>query len=183
MINFALLTPEMFDRKATINARTFTMFANACKGLSNLSSIDNLERVCLISKGCFHDDWVSGMFTQFINNNLDKLMEPEDILKKDWDTVKVMLEENIYKNNQYNASIASTLTVRFTNFIEDYFTTATDTKKSEKVIDRILDICTKSDKTLLSEDLIYKMIKTLNAKFSVRCQKLMKYPVIRAKIL
>ena len=59
----------------------------------------------------------------------------------------------------------------------------TDKNKSEKVIDRIIDICTKSSKTLLTEDLIYKMIKTLNAKYPARCSKLFKYPEIRTKIL
>ena len=56
-------------------------------------------------------------------------------------------------------------------------------EKSEKVIDRIIDLCTDSDKTLLTEDLIYKMVKGLNAKYPQRCTKMLKYPQIRGKLL
>ena len=56
-------------------------------------------------------------------------------------------------------------------------------KKSEKVIDRIIELCTDTDKTLLTEDLIYKMVKGLNAKYPQRCTKMLKYPQIRGKLL
>ena len=102
--NFALLTPEIFERGAHINARSYTMFANAISGFENLDSQDTLEKICLISKGCFGDDWVSGMFIQFVHNKLDKLINPEDILKNDWKAVKSKLEENIYRNGKYDAS-------------------------------------------------------------------------------
>ena len=181
--NFALLTPEIFERGAHINARSYTMFANAISGFENLDTQDTLEKICLISKGCFGDDWISGMFIQFVHNKLDKLINPEDILKNDWKVVKSKLEENIYRNGKYDASIASTLTVRFTNYIDTYFNGSMEKGKSDKVIDRIIDLCTDTDKTLLTEDLIYKMIKTLNAKYPVRCSKMLKYPIIRSKIL
>lgn len=182
-INFALLTPEIFNRKANINARSYAMFANAISGLPDFNSVENLEQVCMIAKACFGDDYVSGLFVQFINNKLDQLISPEDILLKDWKIVKEKLCENIYKGEHYDASIASTLTFRFTNFIENYFNNSLDKKKSEKVIDRIIDICSETEKVLLTEDLLYRMIKRLNAQFSVRCAKLLKYPVIRQKLL
>lgn len=182
LINFALLTPEIFTRSANINARSYTMFANAISGLPDYNSTESLEFVCMIAKACFGDDWVSGMFIQFINNKLDKLISPEDMLKKDWKLVKEELKGNIYKNELYDSAIASTLTFRFTNYIENYFNNSLDKKKSEKVIDRIIDICSEEE-VLLTEDLIYRMIKNLNAKFSVRCAKLLKYPIIRAKLL
>lgn len=182
LINFALLTPEIFTRGAHINSRSYTMFANAISGLPNFNSNESLEFICMIAKACFGDDWISGMFIQFINNKLDQLISPEDMLKKEWKLVKEELQNNIYKGENYDSAIASTLTFRFTNYIENYFNNSLDKKKSEKVIDRIIDICSE-EKVLLTEDLIYRMIKNLNAKFSVRCAKLLKYPLIRAKLL
>ena len=184
LINFPLLVPEMFTRKNnTVNARSYTMFANAISSLPNFDSDKSLEMICIIAKGCFGDDWVSSQFVQFIHNKLDKLIDPKEMLNGEWKTVKERLEQNIYKNSKYQAAIASTLTVRFTNYVENYFDSSTDKKKSEKVIDRIIDLCTDSDKTLLTEDLIYKMVKSLNAKYPQRCTKMLKYPQIRGKLL
>ncbi len=183
LINFPLLVPEIFSRAAHINPRSYTMFANAISSLPNFDSDKSLEMVCMIAKGCFGDDWVSGQFVQFIHNKLDKLIDPKDMLNGEWKTVKERLEQNIYKENKYQAAIASTLTVRFTNYVENYFNSSTDKKKSEKVIDRIIELCTDTDKTLLTEDLIYKMVKGLNAKYPQRCTKMLKYPQIRGKLL
>ena len=184
LINFPLIVREMFTRKNnTVNARSYTMFANAISSLPNFDSDKSLEMVCMIAKGCFGDDWVSGQFVQFIHNKLDKLIDPKDMLNGEWKTVKERLEQNIYKENKYQAAIASTLTVRFTNYVENYFNSSTDKKKSEKVIDRIIELCTDTDKTLLTEDLIYKMVKGLNAKYPQRCTKMLKYPQIRGKLL
>lgn len=183
MINFALLTPEMFERSKAINARSYTMFANACSGIKDLDTDESLEKVCLISKGCFNDDWVSGMFIQFVHNKLDKLIDAKEMLQDDWTKVKNKLIDNIYRNNTYDASIASTLTLRFNNYIENYFETPdVDKNKSEKVVNRLIDLCT-SDKMLFSEDLLYKLIKHLNAKFPTRCSKFFKYPQIRQKLM
>jgi hypothetical protein len=174
----------MFTRKNnTVNARSYTMFANAISSLPNFDSDKSLEMIAMIAKGCFGDDWVSGQFVQFIHNKLDKLIDPKDMLNGEWKTVKERLEQNIYKENKYQAAIASTLTVRFTNYVENYFNSSTDKKKSEKVIDRIIELCTDTDKTLLTEDLIYKMVKGLNAKYPQRCTKMLKYPQIRGKLL
>jgi len=80
--------------------------------------------------------------------------------------------------------VDSTLIIRFINFIEYYFSTVTsDKKKSEKVINRILDLANSVDKPLLTENLFYKMITTLNSKYPSRCQKLLQYPNIKMKIL
>ncbi len=182
--NFALMTPEIFSRDKRINARSYTMFANALSGITNFEIQDNLEMACLIAKGCFNDDYVSGLFVQFVNNKLDRLIEPEEILKGDWTKVKAQLIDNIYRNNgAYDASVASTLTMRFTNYIENYFTNSLDKNKSQKVIDRIIDIVTNKDKDLLTEDLIFRMVVDINAKFPTRCTKLLMYPEIRQKLL
>lgn len=183
-INFMLLNQDIFDQSERINARTYTMFANAISGFKNFNDSNVLYNVDLIAKGCFGNDTTIGdLFVAFVHNKLDKLISPEDILKSEWENVQNKLIENIYKDGEYQPSIASIITIRFINYLDTYFSSSLDKNKSEKVIDRIIDICTKSSKTLLTEDLIYKMIKTLNAKYPARCSKLFKYPEIRTKIL
>lgn len=183
-INFMLLNQDIFDQSERINARTYTMFANAISGFKDFNDPNVLYNVDLIAKGCFGNDTTIGdLFVAFVHNKLDKLISPEDILKSEWENVQNKLIENIYKNGEYQPSIASIITIRFINYLDTYFSLSLDKNKSEKVIDRIIDICTKSSKTLLTEDLIYKMIKTLNAKYPARCSKLFKYPEIRTKIL
>ena len=181
--NFALLTPEIFTRSARINARSYTMFANAISGLKQFDTEDALAKVCLIAKGCFDDEYVAGLFVQFVHNKLDKLIDPEKMLKGEWKDVEPILEENIYRNGKFDSAVSSTLTTRFTNYIESYFESiSTDKKKSETVIDRIIDFAN-SPKTLITEDLFYRMVKTLNAKYPTRCQKMLQYPTIRMKLL
>lgn len=184
LINFALLCPEIFTRKSTINARSFTLFANACRGIKQLDNEQSLEKICLISKGCFGDDYVSGLLVQFIHNHLDKLIGAEEIVNGEWKVVKNKLIDNIYRKNSYDASVASTLTLRLSNYIEQYFAQGSVAGKSDKVIDRLVDICTDDkDKTLFSEDLLFRLIKHLHADYPQRCQKLLKYPQIRQKLI
>lgn len=183
MINFALMTPEIFERSHVINARSYTMFANAISGISNYSDPKSLALISTIAKGCFgNDDVVSGLFVQFVHNKLDRLITPEDILKGEWEKVKDNLKECIQKDGGYRADIASTLTIRFINYLEIYFNKDEDVKKSEKAIDRIVELVTCQEK-LLSEDLIFKLIKTLVAKHPNRFKKLVANPQIRLKII
>lgn len=181
-INMALLTPEIFERGKHINARSYTLFANACRGIKNPDSDTGLEKICTIAKACFHDDYIAGIFVQFIHNHLDKLIGAEEIVNGEWKVVKNKLIDNIYRNNNYDASVASTLTFRLSNYIEQYFAMGSEKGKSDKVIDRIVDICT-DDKTILSEDLLFRLIKHLLAEYPQRCQKLLKYPQIRQKLI
>lgn len=185
-INFALLSPEIFDRSAIINARTYTLFANALSGIHDFDTPENLALISLIAKGCFGDDdgVVSGLFIQFVHNHLDKLITPEDILKLKWEDVEKSLLSVLYKDKTYRADIASTLTLRFINYIDNYFKSKEgDSKtKSDIVCNRVLDLVT-TDKRLLSEDLILKLIKTLFSQNPTRFAKLLTNPKIKAKLL
>lgn len=185
-INFALLSPEVFDRSPLINARTYTLFANALSGISDFDTPENLAMISLIAKGCFGDDdgVVSGLFVQFIHNHLDKLITPEQLLKNDWDSVKKSLQDVLYKNGNYRADIASTLTIRFINYIDKYFKSkdGDDKKKSETVSNRVLELVSAKER-LLTEDLILKLIKTLFNQNPARFSKLLANPKIKAKLL
>lgn len=184
LINFALLSPEIFDRSEHINARTYTMFANALTGIKDLSTPESLAFVSNIAEGCFNDDVVSGMFATFVHNKLDKLISSEEILKGSWEEVKKQLKELLYQEENYRSDIASVITFRFINYLDRYFNEDPDPKgsKSAKVIDRITELVT-SEELLLTEDLMFNMVKKASAKYPTRFAKLMMNPKIREKIL
>lgn len=183
LINFALLTPELFTKDELVNARTYEMFAKALSNIKDFSAKESLLLINSLAVGTFGTESnVPSLFTIFINNHLDKLISPEKMLNDSWETVQKELESCVNSNNTYRADIASTLTMRFVNYVENYFETNSDKKKSDKVINRIIDIVD-SDKMIFTEDLIYSMIRNIYAKFPSRLNKLILNPKIRAKIL
>ena len=185
LLNFAIMTPEIFEKSSLINARTYTMFANALSGITNFDTPDSLAMISLIAKGCFgDDDAVSGMLVTFIHNHLDKLITPDQILKKDWDYVRKSLHDVLYQNGNYRADIASVLTIRFINYVDRYFKSKDDDdkKKSELVSNRVIELVMDSDK-LLTEDLILKLIKTLFKQNPIRFSKLLANPKLKSKLL
>lgn len=175
-INFMLqYHHELMDKSIThqskINARNYTMFSNIISGIDDWSNPKSLGLILQIASGCFLDDdnVVGALFTSFIANKLDKLISPEDLITKDWSYVKGRLESQIYDGDNYRADIASIVTTRFINYTSYLFDKKNS--KTDIVVNRILDIIN-NDKLLLSEDLLFNMIKTLNKKYPTRCNKL-----------
>lgn len=181
LVNFVLLHPEIFDQSDFISARTFTMFTNALSSLSDLSSESSFNMIDLIAKGCFGKDTnIGNLLITFINNKLDKLMSAEEILKGDWKDVVGKLKENVFKDDMYRADIASVLTIRMINYIEN-----NTTKKStevDKLIKRIDEIVSYPE-TLLTEDLIFNLILKLNNKYPQKCVKLILNSKIQSKMI
>lgn len=177
---------ELMDRSKTkcarVNARNYTMFINTISGIKDWSAPSSLATILQIASGCFVDDndIVGGLFTQFIANKLDKLIAPEDLLLKDWTYVKTALTSQVYDKDLYRADIASIVTTRFVNYSLKYFNTKG--AKTDKVVDRILDIID-NDKILLTEDLIFSLINTLNKMSPTRCNKLFLNPKIAKKLM
>lgn len=185
LINFMLLNPEIFQNSG-VNARTYTMFANALNGIKEFDSSESLALVSLIGSGCFgtNGDVVSDLFVSFVHNHLDKLISPEQIVNKDWEEVQTILKDCVYQNNEYRADIAATLTVRLTNYVLYYFADKTnkDKNKTDKVVKRLSEIVLSKEK-LLSEDLIYRLISELAAKHHQRITKLLAIPQISNRLL
>lgn len=184
-INFLLLYEcELFNRKqgySKVNARNYTMFANIISGIDDWSTLENQALILQIASGCFLDDSdiVGGLFTQFISNKLDKLIDPELLVTGGFDRVKKILLDQLYDEDLYRADIANVITTRFINFASNWI----DQKKDIKVIiDRIVDIID-CDKQLLSEDLLFSLIKTLNTNHMGKCSKLILNPKIANKLM
>jgi hypothetical protein len=180
LINFMLFHPEIFEQSDRINARTYTMFANALSGFKNFDSTETLESIDLIARGCFGDETTIGsLFVAFVNNNLDKLMSAEEMLDGTWADTSKKIKENVTKDGMYRADIASVLTMRLINYIE---MNEKDSKKADKAIKRIDEIIHHTE-ILLTEDLIFNLIRKLNGKFPGKCAKMLMDPKVRIKVL
>lgn len=186
-INFLLayhheLMDKSVSKQSKINARNFTMFSNIISGIKDWSKPENLALILQIASGCFldEDDIVGGLFTTFIANKLDKLLSPEDLIHKDWNYVKGVLEKQLYDGDKYRADIASVVTTRFVNYSLMYFSKTGS--KTDLITDRIINLI-ENEKLLLTEDLIFSLVKTLNKKYPGRCNKLLLNPKLAKKLI
>ena len=138
--------------------------------------------ISCICKGCFGDQEgvVSGLFTQFIHNRLNKLILPQDILQKDWEEVKDELTDCIYVENSYRADIASTIVTRFIIYLQRYLPTA-DNTQCQAVVKRMTELCL--TKKLIAEDLVFRMIKTLYRQFDKQLSGLLNNKELRRRII
>lgn len=187
-INFVLMYPEVLKKEGdvqTVNARSLVTFFNTISGFKNFNDSDTLYKIMLIAKGCFSskENIVGNLFTMFINNKLDKLIQPEEMLFGEWKSVAKEIESTVFsgENNSYRADIGATITTRFINFVQNYFDT--DTKADTSVVvNRVIEIV-EHDKTLLAEDLVFNMIRNLVGKYPTRTNKLLMNPKIMKKVV
>lgn len=187
-INFELLYGNEIFKKhhnvQTINPRSYTTFCKALSGLKDWSNPDTLALILQISKGCFlndKDNIIGNLFTTFIANKLDKLIQPKDMIELKWETLEPKMRDCVYENGTYRPEIASVLTTRFMNYILHKFSIKGGITESA-VYDRILEIVD-NETTLFSEDLIFHLVKTLIAKYPGRTGKLLMNAKIRNKIV
>lgn len=182
LINFALTYREIFD-KPEINARNYTMF---CKSIQSLDLTKDYILIETLANGAFSydkkDTYISDMLQAFIRNNMHNLITPKDMLELPWDKCKDAMVNSIYVNGEHRIDISSLLTMRFCNYVARYFKESADKNKSTKVNERIIEFI-ESDITLISEDMIFVLIKELIANFKQRCAKLLSNPKIVSKLL
>jgi len=186
-INFVLMYPEVLKKEGnvqTVNPRSLVTFFNTISGIKNFNEAESLYKILLISKGCFSskEDVVGNLFTMFINNQLDKLIQPDEMLFGDWKKISKEIDDCVHsgENNSYRADIGATITTRFINFVQNYFDND-DKADSQVVINRILEIV-EHDKMLLAEDLVFNLIRNLVGKYPTRTNKLLMNPKIFKKV-
>lgn len=187
-INFALLYGEelfkMHHNQQIANARSYTNFIKSISGMKDWSKVDNLAMIQQISKGCFlrdTDNIIGNLFTTFIANKLDKLIQPKDMIELKWETLEPKMRECVYDNGNFRPDIASILTIRLMNYIL-YLFSIKGAIKENVVYDRILEIVN-NDEMLFSEDLIFHLVKTLITKYPGRTGKLLMNATIRNKVV
>lgn len=180
---------ENEQHKHAVNARNYVMFANTISGISDWETPTNLALINQIASGAFVDDKdniIGGLFTTFIANKLDKLISPEDLLLKPWDSIKDKLIECVYTSNgTYRPDVAAILHTRLLNYSAYYFEQAK--AKTDVVQDRLLKLIECNDnpdeKMIFSEDFLFDIIRNLIKKFPNRTNKFMLNTKIRNKVL
>jgi len=167
-INFLLLNPELVTQET--NARSITTFFNSISSFDDFES--NLSMIQLIGEGSVGDTFAS-MFTTFINNKLDKLVTPKDLLTHD--NEKYILGELkgcVGEGDNYRADIASTLATRLANYSVVY---SKENSVTQKITDRLIALCTKEH---FNNDLKYLVVRTIFNGNKQKFNKLMMNPEI-----
>jgi hypothetical protein len=149
-INFMLMHPELVTKE--VNSRSVSMFFNSISSLKNFD--ESLPLIQMIGEGSVGSEF-STMFTMFINNKLDRMITPENILSQDEKYVMNTLKGLVGKENKYRADIASTLSTRLTNHLD---IKAKTEKISNEIINRISALVREE---IFTTDICYNMVKNI----------------------
>ena len=149
-INFLLMHPELVTKE--INSRSVSMFFNSISSIKSFE--DQLPLIQMIGEGSVGSEF-STLFTMFINNKLDKMISPENIMSQDEHYVLNTLKGLVGKDKEYRADIASTLGTRISNYLEFF---AKDNTIEKNTIDRVSKIVTEK---IFATDVCYNMVKSI----------------------
>lgn len=167
-INFLLMHEELVNSR--VNARSITTFFNCISSIEDFAT--QLPLVQMIGEGSVGPEFTT-IFTTFINNKLDKLVSPKDILLHDNEPFIIgELRNCVGRGNDYRADIASVLTTRLINFTVNYSEKNTIYQKH---IDRLIKLAV--DDTL-TDDLKYVMVKRILNGNKAKFQKLLTDPQV-----
>ena len=167
-INFLLLHPELVNKET--NARAITAFFNSISSFEKFE--DDLSMIQMIGEGSVGDTFAS-MFTTFINNKLDRLVTPKDMLThENQDCIIGELNSVLGKGDSYRADIASTLATRLANYSVVY---ANEKTVTPKINERLIALCTKD---VFANDLKYLIVRTIFNGNKTKFNKMMMNPEI-----
>tara|TARA_R110002126_G_scaffold11697_2_gene52027 strand:- start:31105 stop:32283 length:1179 start_codon:yes stop_codon:yes gene_type:complete len=166
-INFLLMHPELVTQET--NARSISTFFNSISSIKKFE--DELPLVQMIGEGSVGNEFAS-MFTTFINNKLDKLVTPREIVLGDEKVVLPQLRECVGSGDNYRADIASLLATRIANFSVAYSKTDTVNPKMQQ---RLIKLCTLD---YLTDDLKYLVVRTIFTGNKQKFNQMMMNPAI-----
>ena len=167
-INFLLLHPELVTQET--NARSITTFFNSISSFDSFE--DNLAMIQMIGEGSVGSEFAS-MFTMFINNRLDKIVTPKELLT-DQDESKIInrLKSSIGTGDSYRADIASILATRLANYSIVY---SKENSVTADIVNRLEKLCTED---YFTNDLKYLVVRTIYNGARQKFNKLMMKPQI-----
>lgn len=111
-INFIIKHPEIVTEKT--NPRAITTFFNSISSFESFE--ENLAMIQMLGEGSVGTE-MTHLFTMFINNKLDKLINPHDILFHENESYIIgQLGSSIGKDDSYRADIASIMSTRLINY-------------------------------------------------------------------
>ena len=163
-INFMLMNPEVITQN--VNPRAMTTFFNS------ISSIDKFEEslpiIQMIGEGSVGAD-VSTMFTMFINNKMDKIISPQDILTNNNEAYVIgALNSAVGSGDNFRADIASVIATRVVNYS---LTHAESNPITDPMVQRLVKLTTDCD--AFTDDLRYYMVKEIVNGNKIKFAKLM----------
>jgi hypothetical protein len=91
----------------------------------------------------------------FINNKLDKMISPQNVIEQDEKYVLNILKSIVGKDDNYRADLASTLSTRIVNYL-DVFSKNNIIEKN--IIDRISKII---NEKIFTNDICYNMVRSI----------------------
>jgi hypothetical protein len=162
-INFMLFHPELVTKET--NARIITKFFDSISSISKFE--DKLPLIQMIGEGSVGPDF-SSMFTMFINNKLDRIISPEDILTKDENYVIGALRNAVGQDDDFRADIASVIATRVINYALHF---ADNKPVPDTMIKRLIKLTTDCDS--FTDDLKYYIIKEIVNGNKVKFSKMM----------
>lgn len=172
-INFLLMHPELVNQK--VNPRSFTTFFNSISSIKSFE--DELPIIQMIGEGSVGLDF-SSMFTMFINNKLDKILSPEDIMTKGKSTVFEELTAMIGEDDDFRADISSVVATRIVNYLLNF---AKSNPISGDILTRIEDLFLECQS--FTEDLKYYIVKEVVNGNKQKFGKLMMNPSVAKLIM
>lgn len=150
-INFLLMHPEVISKD--VNPRSITTFFNSISSIKDFEK--ELPLIQMIGDGSIGPD-AGAMFVMFINNKLDKILTPQQLLTLDDSDLIRETRECIGVNDSYRADIASVLATRLINHCLVFAQTNSINEAMNK---RLIDLTTKYD--AFTDDLKYYIVKEL----------------------
>ena len=151
-INFLLRYPEMVTKQT--NARSITTFFNAISSFENFA--EHLPMVQLIGEGSVGESFAS-TFNIFINNRLDKILSPKEMLhiSDDKEVMRRMKDAVNSDSGEFQTAISSLLATRLANYSVVY---SKDNTVNDKIIDRITKLILSDHFTI---DNRYMIVRTI----------------------
>ena len=162
-INFMLMHPELVNQ--SVNPRSITTFFNAISSIPKFE--DQLPLIQMIGEGSVGVDF-SSMFTMFINNKLDRIIAPEDILTKDEGYVMGALKSAVGEDDDFRADISSVIATRIINYSLVF---AEKNTVTDAMANRLIKLTTECE--AFNDDVRYLMMKEIVNGNKLKFSKLM----------
>jgi hypothetical protein len=163
-INFMLMHPEVVT--SSVNPRAITTFFNSISSIEKFE--EQLPLIQMIGEGSVGAE-VSTMFTMFINNKMDKIISPQDILTNTNEAYVVgALNSAVGQGNDFRADISSVIATRIVNYS---LTHAENNSVSDSMVSRLVKLTTDCD--AFTDDLRYYMVKEIVNGNKIKFSKLM----------
>jgi adenylosuccinate lyase len=148
------MNPELVTQN--VNPRAITTFFNAISSIEKFE--EQLPLIQMIGEGSVGAEF-SSMFTMFINNKMDKIISPQDIMTNTSEAYVVgALNGAVGTGDDFRADISSIITTRLINYSLKH---ASEHAVSDAMINRLVKLTT--DCEAFTTDLKYYMVKEILA--------------------